>query len=82
MPRRSTLGEGSSSCLKRAWAIRSAICSMWSEWELRKAGPPMTLSMGMSFVRSPSSHASYMPLAKGHPIRLPRLRSLGQRLDR
>ena len=24
--------------------MRSAICSRWSEWELRKAGPPMTLS--------------------------------------
>ena len=39
--------------------MRSAICSRWSESELRKAGPPMTLSIGMSLVRSPSSHAPY-----------------------
>ena len=44
--------------------MRSAIYSRRSEWELRKAGSPMTLSMGMSFVRSPSSHASYL-LGKG-----------------
>ena len=40
--------------------MRSAIWSKWSDWELRKAGPPMTLSMEMSFVRSPSFHASYL----------------------
>ena len=33
--------------------MRSAIWSRQSAWELRKAGPPMTFSMGMSLVRSP-----------------------------
>ena len=38
MPRFSTLGMGSSSCLSRAWAMRSAICRRRSESELLKAG--------------------------------------------
>ena len=51
--------------------MRSAIWSRWSDFELRKAGPPMTLFMEMSFVRSPSFHASYL---LGHGLRLPSLR--------
>ena len=35
--------------------MRSAIWSRQSAWELRNAGPPMTFSMGMFLVRSPSS---------------------------
>ena len=33
-----TLGDGTSSCLRRAWAMRSAICNRSSSWELRKEG--------------------------------------------
>ena len=58
MPRRSTVGDGSSSYLRRAWEMRSAICGKWSEWELRKAGHPMTISMGVSWDRMMDKGAS------------------------
>ena len=40
--------------------MRSAVYTKWSEWELRKAAPPMTLSIGMPLLRSPSSQSSYL----------------------
>ena len=48
MPSLSTPGDGASSYLRRAWAMRSAIWSRQSAWELLKEGPPMTFSIESS----------------------------------